>query len=114
MKLLDAIESLECIYRNTGSRRDTVELVVMVHQPGTVGGTPCVAVDRIYAGFDWDANCILLSTSKPLSALSPEDLAAINKSAKDGQSWHAYQQQKKLLERIRSLECELAGIRRKQ
>lgn len=87
------------------------KLFVKVLNPGTVGGTPCVAVKGLNAGFDWDAGRILIETDTPLTILSPEDVAAIHKSAKEGQSWHAFQAYKKQAERIKVLEAELAELK---
>lgn len=69
-------------------------LHVKVFAPGSVGGTPSVAVTAMHIGIDWDAGKLLIDTDKPLTILSPEDVAAIHKSAKEGQSWHAYQYKK--------------------
>lgn len=85
------------------------KLVVKVFDPGTVGGTPCVAVKRFDIGFDWDNGKVLIEA--PLTTLTPEDVAAIHKSAKEGQSWHAFQSYKKQAERIKVLEAELARLK---
>lgn len=110
MKLSDAIETLERIYEHAGSRRDDMELVVVVHQPGTVGGIPCVGVDSIHAGFDWNAGRVLLVVDTPLTKLSADDIVAINKSMQTAQSWHAVQANKKLVAHIAELEHQLASL----
>ncbi len=75
----------------TENSRRPMQLVVKVLSPGKVGGTPCVKVSSVNAGFDWDNGKLIIDTEKPLTALSPEDVDAIRKSAAAGQSWHAYQ-----------------------
>lgn len=66
-------------------------LHVKVLAPGLVGGTPCVEVTGLNAGFDWDKGKLILDTKTPLTRLSSEDVSAIHNSARQGQSWHAYQ-----------------------
>lgn len=72
------------------SRRPKM-LVVQVLRPGSIGGTPCVDVESISAGIDWDSRRLIIKPEKPLTALSPEEVDAIKQSAAAGQSWHAYQ-----------------------
>lgn len=87
------------------------KLFVKVFNPGTVGGTPCVAVTQLNFGIDWDNGKVILETEVPLTKLSGEDVADIHKSAKDGQSWHAFQSYKKQAARIKELETELNQLR---
>ena len=84
---------------------------VEVFNPGTLGGTPRVAVTSIQAGFDWDAGVMLLKTAMPITTLSPESVEAIRASARQGQSWHAYQAHKRQHERIKALEAEIAALK---
>lgn len=86
-------------------------LQVVTFNPGTVGGTPTVPVKQLGPGIDWDHGKLMLYPAQPLTALKPEDVAAIHKSAREGQSWHAYQAHKALHERIRALEAELAALK---
>jgi hypothetical protein len=106
-----AITDLQRLHLYAGSRKDTKALQVPVFAPYSVGGTACVGVTAIHSGIDWDANKIMLQTERPVTLLTPEDVAAIHKSAKEGQSWHAYQMHKKLSDRIRALEAELAALK---
>ena len=87
-------------------RRDQTTLAVEVFSPGSIGGTPRAYIVGMQAGFDWDNGVVLLKPSSPLTALTPEQVEAIMESAREGQSWHAYQAQKKLREQIRGLEDE--------
>ncbi len=111
MKFKQALEKLNKIAEHMGSRLDTADLMIMVHSPGSIGGTPAVPVLDINAGFDWDANKVLVTTEKALSLLTLEEREAITESVSKGQSWHAYQAHKKLTDKITALELELAQYR---
>ena len=95
-----------------GYRRDQTILAVEVFQPGSVGGTPCSEITAMQAGFDWDNGRMLLKPASRLTALKPEQVAAIESSARAGQSWHAYEAQRRLRERIRELEAEVAALKK--
>ena len=92
-------------------RRDQTTLQVEVFRPGGVGVTPRVAIVAMQAGFDWDNGAMLLKPATPLTELTQEDVAAIHDSVRNGSSWHAYQSHKKLYERIRALEAEVAALK---
>ncbi len=105
MKLSTLIPTLQNILATHGD----AEVLVCVQSQGELRGhTPAIAVTEAHAGFDWDSGRVLLSTENPLIALSGEQVAAILKSVRDGQSWHAYQAHKALRERIREIEAQLA------
>lgn len=111
MELKAAIEHLSRVGIHQPHRDWT--LFVKVFNPGSIGGTPCVAVRNITAGFDWDNGKLLIETDMPLTLLSPDDVAAIHKSSKAGQSWHAFQSYKKQADRIKALEAEVAQLKGK-
>lgn len=79
-----------------------------IQSEGGLGGTPAVPVTGIHAGFDWDSGKVLISTERALTGLSAEDVEAIRTSVRQGSSWHAYQANKQLRERIAELERELS------
>lgn len=112
MDLNDAIKQLTSVHETQA--RSQWSLHVRVFAPGTIGGTPCEELTKFNVGFDWDNGKIIFDTQAPLTRLSPEDVAAIHKSAKDGQSWHAYQTHKKQADRIKALEAELVRLRGSQ
>lgn len=85
-------------------------VMVPVFRPGTLGGTPAVAVTQVRSGIDWDNGKVFLETAEPLTTLTPEDVNAIRDSARKGQSWHAYQAHKAQAERITALEQALSGL----
>lgn len=90
----------------TEDERRPMKLVVVVNDPGSIGGTPCVEVETVSAGFDWDAGKMMIFPSKSLTALSPAQVDEIRKSAAAGQSWHAYQAYKKHQEQLKAAEAQ--------
>lgn len=95
MQVAELKSILEC-------KADDIKVVIRVERPGSIGGTPCVEVESLHAGFDWDSGKLLIYPAKPLTALSAEDVAAIHESVSKGQSWHAYEAYKKQMARIDS------------
>lgn len=93
MKLNDLCKSIE-IMKSNGL--GDMPVVIQVHQPGGIGGTPCVHVKGFHAGFDWDNGKLIIYPEDQLTKLSPDDVKAITESVVKGQSWHAYQQHKKM------------------
>lgn len=110
MKVTDAQQHLERALLSAGSRRDELELVVPVYQPGSIGPQPSVPVDRIHAGIDWDAGFAFAVPETEVSTLSADEREAILESARQGQSWHAYRREQKLRDRIATLEARLAVL----
>lgn len=104
---------LDFLNKTPASQRQVEEskLQIVVLQPGGIGGTPVVGVEQAHFGFDWDARKLLLYPMQPLTRLASEDVAAIHKSAKEGQSWHAYQQYTKQAACIKALEAEIVALR---
>lgn len=86
-------------------------LQIVIHSPGSVGGTPCVPVVQLGHGFDWDNHKVLLHPAQPLTTLTPEQVADISASVRKGGSWHAYQSYKKQQEKIDSLTREVEQLR---
>ena len=106
MKLSTLIPALQHILATHGD----AEVLVCVQSQGELRGpTPAVSVTEAHAGFDWDSGRVLLSTANPLIALSADQVDAILKSVRGGQSWHAYHMHKSLRERIRALEAQVAS-----
>lgn len=87
-------------------------LGVVISSPGSIGGTPVVPVESISGGIDWDMGKVLIHPATPLTTLSVDDLAAIKKSVRLGQSWHAYQGSVKLAAEIKALTAEVADLKR--
>lgn len=79
----------------TEDERRPIKLVIVVQSQGSIGGTPCVEVGNVQAGFDWDSGKLMIYPATPLTTLSAEDVKAIRESVSKGQSWHGYQAYKK-------------------
>uniref|UniRef100_A0AAU6W2I7 Uncharacterized protein n=1 Tax=Pseudomonas phage Touem01 TaxID=3138548 RepID=A0AAU6W2I7_9VIRU len=90
----------------TEDQRRPMKLVVVVHSPGLIGGTPCVEIEHIAAGFDWDSGKLMFTPATPLTKLSPEDVEAIRESVAKGQSWHAYEAHKAMCAKLKAAECQ--------
>lgn len=95
MLLNNALEHLMRDQLLTENERRPLKLVIPLFSPGKVGGQAYAEVNGIFPGFDWDAGKVFLTSEKPLTQLSPEDVAAIRTSVSMGQSWHAYERYKK-------------------
>ncbi|MFK4136548.1 hypothetical protein ACI2KR_30410 [Pseudomonas luteola] len=80
------------------------DVVVLVHSPGSIGGSPAVGIKSIEAGIDWDAGRVIIRTESSLTRLSAEQVADISKSVSKGSSWHAYQLEKARLETIKKMQ----------
>lgn len=100
------MERHAAVERDFGARK----LVVEVYAPGSVGGTPATEVVSLHAGFDWDNGRMILKTARPVTLLTPEDVAAIHKSAREGESWHAYQRHKRWQEKYDALQAKLDAV----
>lgn len=111
VRLPQALELMQRINAASCTRSKNAELRILVHAPGTVGGVPSVGVASILPGFDWEAGQLLLRPAQPLTALTPEQVSDITKSVRTGSSWHAYQREKALRERIAALEAEVAALK---
>lgn len=109
--VLDAIQALTSIQQ--GADRRDHKLVIALHAPGSVGPSPSVAVERIDVGFDWNAGQVIFKPVEPLTRLTAEQVVAIEKSVRLGQSWHAYQSYQKQAERIKVLEAQVADLQSK-
>lgn len=108
MKLKQAIELLQQIQENSHGRQ--LKLCIPVFRPGALGGTPCVDVIDINAGFDWDARKVMLTGETQLTTLSPEEVADIRTSVSKGQSWHAYQAHKAMKEKLDAAEARADAL----
>lgn len=87
-----------------------LRLVVKTCNPGGLSGHQTTEVKTVYAGIDWEAGQVIVEPAEPLTRLSPEDVKAIVASVRAGSSWHAYQRDKVLRERINALEAEVKRL----
>lgn len=85
-------------------------VVIEVHRPGWIGGTPAVSVSAVFKGFDWDNGRVVICPQVPLTELTPEQVVEITESVRKGQSWHAYQEYKKYKARLENAALEHAKV----
>lgn len=109
MTAAQALDHLERIKAVTPRKMDAV-LSVEVYAPGTVGGSPTVPVIGLGLGLDWDSGKLIIRPEKPLTQLTLEQVEAIGKSVREGNSWHAYERYKQHKAREKELVDQLATI----
>lgn len=108
--LAEALAQMQRIAAAQGERPQ--RLVVRKFSPGGMCGHGRVEVKSIDGGIDWYAGRVIITPATPLTELTPEEVAAIAKSVRAGASWHAYQREKKLHDKIAALEAEVKTLRR--
>ena len=105
MKLSEFIATLQRIAATGGDP----DVMVSVQSQGELRGpTPAVAVNAAHTGFDWDSGRVLITPEQPLIALTAEQVGAIVKSVRDGESWHAYQTYRAHRQLILDIKARLA------
>lgn len=110
MKFSRFTELVARIWSNPTTHRRDPEIKILVHSPGSIGASPSVEVQGIYAGFDWDAGQVLIYPAQPLTTLTPEQVAEISESVSKGQSWHAYEAYKKHKAQLENAALEHAKV----
>lgn len=90
-------------------RMDDWKVVIPVRRIGSIGGTPCVNIESVSTGFDWDAGKIFLNTKEELRVIGVDEIKAL-KDEYEELGWKYSQisglkrENKKLKERIKELE----------
>nr|DAL59995.1 MAG TPA_asm: hypothetical protein [Caudoviricetes sp.] len=110
MKFSRFTELVARIWSNPTTHRRDPEITILVHSPGSIGASPSVEVQGIYAGSDWDAGQVLIYPDQPLTTLTPEQVADITASVRKGQSWHAYEAYKKHKAQLENAALEHAKV----
>ena len=109
LMVVDAITQMQQLADRPLQR--PMRVVVRRFAPGAMSGHGTTDVVSLSAGFDHYAGRLVLHTAEPLTALNAEQVAAIEKSVRAGGSWHAYQANKALHERISALQEEVRELR---
>lgn len=108
---MNVVEALAALSKTAAGRhQQECRLVIPIYAPGSIGGSPCVEVTSFSVGFDWDTHKLFVHTEEKLTTLTPEEVAAIMTSVREGQSWHAYQEYKKQAKRIKELEKQVKAL----
>lgn len=68
---------------------DFTQVGIQVKRIGAIGGTPLVDIESIRAGFDWDANKIIIVPSTPLREIDRDEIKAIQEKY-DELGWKQY------------------------
>lgn len=90
MKLSEFKEKIN-LYANHIEDYDDPEVVVEYKPPfTTVGGLPCVSVNRVWKGFDWDDGKFFIVTEKPLTLVDGEFAEKFKKLQED-YGWAKYE-----------------------
>lgn len=110
MKFSKFSELVALLWSNPLTQRRDPEITILVHSPGSIGPSPSVEVEAIHAGFDWDAGQVMIYPVRPLTALTPEQVAEISESVRKGQSWHAYEAYKKHKAQLENAALEHAKV----
>mgnify|MGYP003353741005 CR=1 FL=1 len=92
-------------------RMDDWRVVIPVRRIGSIGGTPCVDIELVTTGFDWDSGKIFLNTKEELRVIGVDEIKALKDEYQE-LSWKYSQisglkrENKKLKERIKELESK--------
>ena len=90
---------------------DRMRVVIPIKTIGSVGGTPCVDIKSVMAGFDWDDGKLMLYPVEELSRPDYDYLANMKKQASD-LGWSVYEfnnlkrENKRLLKELKQLKGE--------
>lgn len=107
----DLLDFAESLIPTLGGRVRKLKLKIPIFSPGSLGGTPSLDIHDLSLGFDHDQGRLFFCTEQQLSALSREEISAIQKSVSMGQSYHAYQQYKAMRAEHATLVDLLASTR---
>ena len=111
---ISASQAAEILERIKTMRSGDMHLTVRKFNPGGLTAHQTVDVTHMGAGIDWEGHQVVITTARPLTELTPEDVAAIRESVSKGQSWHAYQSWKKIRDEVDALKAQrdelLAGL----
>jgi len=109
MNTNELILQLQRVCQFAKGRMDDWKVVIPVRRIGSIGGTPCVDIELVSAGFDWDAGKIFLNTKEELRVIDTDEIKALKDEYKE-LGWKYSQisglkrENKKLKERIKELE----------
>lgn len=103
---ISASQAAEILERIKTMRSGDMHLTVRKFNPGGLTAHQTVDVTHMGAGIDWEGHQVVITTARPLTELTPEDVAAIRESVSKGQSWHAYQSWKKIRDEVDALKAQ--------
>ena len=83
MNTNELILQLQRVCQFAKGRMDDWRVVIPVYRVGAVGGTPCVNIELVSAGFDWDAGKIFLNTKEELRVIDTDEIKALKDEYKE-------------------------------
>lgn len=109
LMLEDALSQMLRIRESHSSRE--LRVTIQKSNYGGLSAHQTTEVTAVAAGFDWQAGQVILVPAFPMTELTPDQVQDIQKSVRAGGSWHAYQNDRKLRERIAELERQVAELK---
>jgi hypothetical protein len=67
-----------------------IRVCIPIKTPSAIGGTPCIDIDSIHLGFDWDNNKLMLYPTEDLSRTDHDYLANLRAKAAE-LGWSVYE-----------------------
>lgn len=91
MNILQLKEIIDRIIdRKEDYELEQLRVVIPIKSVRSVGGTPCVDIKSVMAGFDWDNGKLMIYPEQDLSKTDHDYLAKIRKQA-DEIGWNVYE-----------------------
>lgn len=108
MNLTELKTLIDSIYERARDP-DSVKIGIQVERVGAIGGTPISPVLRIFKGFDWDNNKLIITSEKLLREVDADEMSKLRKEAED-LGWSLYENRnlkreiKKLREQLKQFD----------
>lgn len=100
LELKETIDNLVCRYDDYELKQ--VRVCIPIKTPSAIGGTPCVDIERVSNGFDWDKGKLMLCPTEDLSKTDHDYMAKIRKEAENiGWSVYEFNNLKREVKRLR-------------
>jgi hypothetical protein len=93
MNLFEFQQRINYIVESQQSRNrnpEDIRVCIPIKTPSAIGGTPCIDVESVHLGFDWDNNKLMLYPTEDLSRSDHDYLANIRKQAEE-LGWSVYE-----------------------
>ncbi len=113
MNLTEFKTIIDDLYSRSNSP-DDVRVCIPIQTIGAICGTPCVDINKVIKGFDWDDKKLMLYPSEDLSKTDHDYLANMSKQAEE-LGWSVYEmgnlkrEVKRLNKRIKELEQQIGN-----
>jgi hypothetical protein len=98
------------LFDRAGSMNRDYRFTIRISNPGGLTAHQTIDASGMYFGFDWENGQMVIEPSIPLTTLTPEQLVQLGESARKGQSWHAYEVDKKHRALVKELRARIAEL----